>query len=43
MDQIQLRQERVLWPTLVNTIMNHQVPQKAGNNWIAKRLLASQM
>ena len=39
---IHLVQDKDTWETLVNTVMNIQVPQHTGNFWPADKLLASQ-
>jgi hypothetical protein len=42
-DWIGLAQDRYRWRALVNSVMNLQVPQNAGNYRVAAQLLASRM
>jgi len=39
---IHLVQDEDTWETLVNKVMNIQVPQHTGNFWPAEKLLAAQ-
>jgi hypothetical protein len=42
MNLINLDQDRGKWCTVVNTVMNTQVPYNAANSWLAENIFASQ-